>query len=122
MRLTHVSPYRWLTLAVLSLCFHDNVDGYDAMTRLTARLKELQNKLETATDSDATGEAWDKARISVHREMRDAITEFIKSQLNSQHVSTKKLELDLKQSIEASIGNSWAERLLKCLNPMLSMR
>ena len=42
--------------------------------------------------------------------MRDAITEFIQFQLNSQNVSTKKLELDLKQSIEASISNSWADQ------------
>ena len=42
--------------------------------------------------------------------MRDAITEFVKIQLNTQHISAKELELDLKQSIEESMSNSWAEQ------------
>ena len=78
--------------------------------RLTARLKKLQDKLEAATGLNVTREAWELARTSVHREMRDAITDFIKFELNSQHVSAKQLELDLKRSIVASISNSWADQ------------
>ena len=109
--------HTWLALAVLSLCFRGSVRGDDAVDRglssaerLTARLKKLQGKLELATGPNVTKKSWESARTSAHREMRDAITEFIKFELNSQHVSAKQLELDLKRSISASISNSWADQ------------